>query len=154
MMKPFLTSVVVAFIGLSASAQEKVEPRQMQIKYENKNQVDPKPLSVRVLSGRVISEVGEIGAAQETGAIPGARIGLFTEQERRLVATTVADAEGRFKLAIVPPGKYRLVVHVVGLCVANVPLQVVKSSSGKDQKQIVVHMRPAGIDTCSYGDDK
>lgn len=154
MMKPFLTSIVVVLLGLSASAQQKVEPCEMPIKYENKNQVDPKPLSVRVVSGHIISEVGDIGAAQETGAVPGARLGLFTEQEHHLVATTVADDEGRFQFAAVPSGKYRLVVHVAGLCVANVPLQVVKGSRSKDQKQIVVHMRPAGIDSCSYGDYK
>ena len=90
----------------------------------------------------------------ELGAVPGARLGLFTGQGHRLVATTVADDEGRFRFAAVLAGKHRLVVHVAGLCVANVPLQVVKGSRGKDRKQIVVHLRPAGIDSCRHGDYK
>jgi hypothetical protein len=154
MIKPFLTFIVVALFGLSAFAQQKVAPYEVPLKYENKNQVDPKPLSVRVVLGRVVSEVGDIGAAQETGAVPGARLGIFTEQEHHLVVTTVADKEGRFQFPTVLPGKYRLVVYVAGLCVANAPLQVVKGSRSNDQKQIVIHMRPVGIDSCSYGDYK
>ena len=150
----FTVALAMLLLGTPMLAQQTKEPCKCQVAYENKNQVDPKPLSVRVVSGRTISEIGDIGAAQEIGAVAGACLGLFTEQEHRLIAATVADDEGRFQFDEVPAGKYRLVVQVAGLCVANVPLQVVRGSRSKNQKQIVVHMRPAGIDSCSYGNYK
>ena len=41
-------------------------------------------------------------------------------------------------------------------CAANVPLHVTRSKRGKGDKgkQLVIHMRAAGYDTCSYGDYK
>lgn len=150
----FTVSLAIFLLWLPVLAQQTKEPCKCQVTYENKNQVDPKPLSVRAVSGRTISEVGDVGTAQEIGAVAGACVGLFTEQDHRLVATTVANDEGRFQFDEVPAGRYRLIVQVAGLCVANVPLQVVKGSRSKDQKRIVVHMRPAGIDSCSYGDYK
>lgn len=154
-MKYSLTvSLTILLLGLPVPSQETKEPCKCQVAYENKNQVDPKPLSVQMVSGRTIGEAGDIGAAREIGAVAGACLGLFTEQDHRLVAITVADNEGRFQFDEVRAGKYRLVVQAAGLCVANVPLQVVRGSRRKDQKQLVIHMRPAGIDDCSYGDYK
>lgn len=154
-MKHSLTvSLVILLLWQHMPAQQTKEPCKCQVTYENNNQVDPKPLSVHVVAGRTISEVGDIGSAQEIGAVAGACLGLFTEQDHRLVATSVADDEGGFQFAEVPSGKYRLVVQVAGLCVANVPLQIVRGLRGKDQKQLVVHMRPSGVDSCSYGDYK
>jgi hypothetical protein len=153
MMKHSLTvSLAILLLGLPLPAQQTKEP--CKVAYGNKNQIDPKPLSVHGVSGRTISEVGDIGAARELGAVARACLGLFTEQDHRLVAITIADAEGRFQFDEVPAGKYRLVVQAAGLCVANVPLQVVRGSRRKDQKQLVIHMRPAAIDDCSYGDYK
>ena len=155
MIKPsFTVSLAISLLWLPVPAKQTKEPCKCQATYENNNQVDPKPLSVRAVSGRTISEVGDVGAAQEIGAVAGACIGLFTEQDHRLVATTVADDEGRFQFDEVPAGRYRLIIQVAGLCVANVPLQVVRGSRSKEQKRIVVHMRPSGVDSCSYGDYK
>ena len=150
----FTVSLALLLLGVPRPAQETNEPCKCQVAYENKNQVDPKPLSVRVVSGRTTSEVGGIGAAREIGAVASACLGLFTEQDHRLVATAVADDEGRFQFDEVRAGNYRLVVQAAGLCVANVPLKVVGGGRSKDQKQLVIHMRPPGIDDCSYGDYK
>ena len=122
--------------------------------YENHNQVDPRPLSLRELTGRVLTEVDE--PAQVVGPVSGACLGLFIEQDHHLVATATADKEGHFEFGAVAPGRYRLVVRANGLCAANVPLQIAAKSRSRKQKnsEIVVHMRPAGIDTCSYADYK
>lgn len=157
MIRLFLILFIVA-LPLSASAQKKVEPCETEIKYESKNQVDPRPLSVGRVSGRVFIEVGKLGGAtREVGPVTKACLGLFTEKEHRLVATAVVDDNGRFAFGTVPAGKYRLVVLAEPLCVANVPLHVTlssRSSRGDKGKQLVIHMRAAGYDTCSYADYK
>jgi hypothetical protein len=153
MVKLFLVSFFVA-LPLSAPAQQEVEPCKTEVQYASRNQVDPKPLSVTGVLGRVFIEVGELGGAtKEVGAVTEACLGLFTEKERHLVATTTVNDRGHFAFGAVPIGKYRLVVHAGPLCVANVPLHVTRSRGKRHRgKQIVVHMRAAGYDTCSYAD--
>jgi len=157
MVRLLLISFVIIALPLSASAQKEIEPCKSEIKYENKNQIDPRPLSVGRVSGRMFIEVGKLGGAtREIGPVTKACLGLFTEKEHRLVATVVADDNGRFAFGTVPAGKYRLVVLAEPLCVANVALHVTRSSRSKGDKgkQLVIHMRAAGYDTCSYADYK
>jgi hypothetical protein len=82
-------------------------------------------------------------------------LGLFTEKDHHLVVSVVADDQGRFKFSSVPSGRYRLVVRDPQnvFCVANMPLRIVRWPLRK-AKRLVIHMRPAGIDDCSYGDFK
>ena len=62
---------------------------------------------------------------------------------------------GRFEFGSVPPSLYRLIVRDPqnALCVANMPLTVINAKRSKARSQ-VIHMRPAGVDDCSYGDFK
>lgn len=137
------------------SAQQQTKRCDSPIKYESRNQVDPAPLSVSMVSGRVIDEVGELGeSVKEIGPVAGACLGLFTEKEHQLKATKVADDGGRFTFGTVPAGNYRLVVRAGALCVANVPLRVARKRADNKGKQVVVHMRAAGYDSCSYADYK
>jgi hypothetical protein len=154
--QPFLILLAILAMGSPLTVQQSSEPCKAPTKYQNKNQVDPEPLSLMIVSGRVISEVGDVGAARELGPVLGACLSLFTAQGHRLMATTVADREGRFQFKKVPIGKYRLVVRAEPLCLANVPVRVFRQRSKKPSrsKQVVLHMRPAGIDDCSYGDYK
>ncbi len=62
-------------------------------------------------------------------AIPKVCVAVFTEH--KLVDTTESDAGGKFSLQNVPPGRYRLVAKADPLCVANVPLLVVKRQEKK-----------------------
>jgi hypothetical protein len=153
-MKSQITLMIlfVAFAGSIAHAQQPSPSCQSPIEYGNRNQVDPKPSSVSGISGRVIAEVGN--PAKEVSAVP-ACLGLFTEKEQRLVASVIADEEGNFSFGSIPSGRYRLVVRDPqnAFCLANMPLNVVSRSRGK-AKPLVIHMRPAGIDDCSYGDFK
>jgi hypothetical protein len=53
-------------------------------------------------------------------------MGLFPEEDHRLVAATAADQDGNFSFAAVVPGSYRLVFDFRGYCAANVPLRIVR----------------------------
>lgn len=150
-----LLVLVLTILFTQPIAVQAQKPCGTQIKYESKNQIEPAPLIVKSLSGRVISEVGGLGGlVKEIGPVDNACIGLFTEKGHLLKATTTTDDDGHFILHAVPLGRYRLVVYADSLCVANVPLKVVrdKQSGIKNHKQIVIHMRAAGYDSCSYGD--
>lgn len=131
----------------TASGHQASEPCGNQMIYENHNQVDPVALSVRVISGKVMD--------MDRIPVPGACIGVFTT-EGELVSTTATDDEGRFQIAQVSQGAYRLVAKFDGFCVANVPLHVVQWPRGGvlARKRIVLHMQPVRVHHCSYGDYK
>jgi len=123
-------------------AQQKGNSSPCMAEYENHNQIDYGPLIVQEVKGAITD--------QEQGAVRKVCVGIFTEKDHKLVATTESDAEGKFSLQNVPPGRYRLVVKADPLCAANVPLQVVKSQ--KKKKVLHVHMEPRGPDSCSFAD--
>jgi hypothetical protein len=154
MTKQLFALVAILLNGIQPYMQQLSEPCKQGVVYENHNQSDPNPLSVRSLTGRVIAEAGD--EAREIGPVPGACLGLFTEEKHRLIAIVNADQEGEFQFSKVPKGRYRLVVRVGSLCTANVPLRITGERRGKviGNQQLVIHMRPGGVDRCSYGDYK
>lgn len=109
--------------------------------YEDNNQVDYGPLIVQEVKGMV---------TDPASAVSQACVGIFTEKDHKIVATTESDANGNFSLQSVQPGVYRLVVAANPLCAANVRLRVVKHQKKKQVLQ--VHMEPRGLDSCSYVD--
>jgi hypothetical protein len=112
--------------------------------YENRNQID---------YGRPVQVTALFGAAQdmEKVRVPKACVGIFTEPEHRLVAAETTE-NGEFEIRGVPNGDYRIVVKYNGFCPANALVRL-RQRSGRG-KPLIVHMRPAGIDTCSYVDKK
>lgn len=139
-----LTLLIVAAVLLAAPlfAQQKADSSSCVAEYENHNQTDYGLLIVQEVKG-TIKDPQQV-------AVPKVCVGIFTEKEHKLVATTESDADGKFSLQSVPPGRYRLVVKADPLCAANVPLQVVKHQKKKQVLQ--VHMKPRGLDSCSYAD--
>ena len=136
-----LLIVAAALLAVPSFAQQKGDSLCM-AEYENHNQVDYGPLIVQEVKGTIMDP--------QQGAVPKVCVGMFTEKDHKLVATTESDADGKFSLQSVPPGRYRLVVKADPLCAANVPLQVVKQQKKKQVLQ--VHMKPRGLDSCSYGE--
>ena len=114
--------------------------------YENHNQADYGPLKVTAVLGTSDIRVGN----QTQPGVARACFVLFTEVEHKLVVSVRGDADGRFELKDVSPGRYRLVARAEGFCTANIPLEVLKSHRRKTR--ILVHFRAAGIDACSYGE--
>ena len=126
----------------SLTAQQKGDSSRCMVEYENHNQIDYGPLVVQEVRGRITDP--------QQFAVPKVCVALFTEAEHKLIATTESDTEGRFSLPNVAPGRYRLIVKADPLCAANVPLQVVKHQRKK--RVLQVHMKPRGLDSCSYAE--
>jgi hypothetical protein len=142
---------LVLFYATLTHAQRPVRCN-LPVEYGNRNQVDPPRSTVRSLVGRVVAETGD--PAKEIGAVP-ACLGLFTEKGHRLVASAEADQRGRFKFGVIRSGRFRLVVRepLNSFCLANLSLRVANKPRGK-ARELVIHMRPAGVDDCSYGEIK
>lgn len=132
-------------------AQRSAEQCNGAMKYENRNQSDPKPLVINEALGQAVLESGK--PVSNLGPASGACLGIFTEKEHKLVATATTDRRGRFKFSDVLPGEYRLVVRYETFCVANVPIIITAKASLKD-KRLILHMRPTSFDECSYGEVK
>ena len=119
------------------------------IEYGNANSVDPDPLHLRNVTGLVA-----VGSGPTQSPWP-ACLGLFTEGDHKLVASAMADLNGKFGFAPVPPGSYHLVVRDPqnALCVANIPLRVVRWPRGGfiQRRELLIHLVPTGIDACSCG---
>ena len=140
--KLILMIFVAALLAEPLFAQRKAVSRRCLVEYENHNQADYGPFVLQKVRGS-ITDPAQV-------AIPTACVGIFTEKDHKLVATSESDADGMFSLQVVPPGRYRLVVKADPFCAANVRLQVVKSQAIK--RVLRVHMTPRGLDSCSYAE--
>lgn len=143
---PSLVLISIVLFVLPVSAQQPAGQCKAKLTYENRNQIENRPISI----------TGVSGIAQDTDQvpIPGVCLGLFTEVEHQLVDAAVTDQKGRFDFGRVNPGRYRLVAEYEGFCTANLAVLVRNRSSKHktSRKRLVFHMRLAGIDSCSYGE--
>jgi hypothetical protein len=116
----------------------------MQSAYENHNMVDYGPLNLSTLMNGIARD-------RDGSPIRRACVLAFMEMDNDhvLLARTEADNNGRFRL-VLKHGHYRVVVKSPGLCAANIPVHVVDRAT----KQLVVHIKPSRLDSCSYGDYK
>src|SRR5215475_10899466 len=137
-------ALLITCSGLSVARQEKTTCSS-EMKYENYNQIDPEPLTVRDLKGQV-TDVAAV-------PIPQACLGVYTETERKLIASTTSDENGAYKFDKIRPGQYRLVVLYRGFCTANTGIVIAANVLGSIRNRpVYVHMRVRGIDDCSYAD--
>jgi len=143
----FFVTALIIISGCSIWAQSSNKCSDMA--YENKNQVDPEPLVVKKITGQVVDNV-----SKSSILLLDVCIGLFDEENEKLMFFTETNETGEFELQNIPDGKYRLVVKNLtgGYCTANIPVKVDKNSRKK--RQISVKMVPPAIDECSYGELK
>jgi hypothetical protein len=141
----FSIPAIVLVASLMISAQEGIGSCSEKVQYVNRNQVDTRSITLNGVSGRAIDTDGV--------AIPNICIGIFTEKGHQFIAQVTTDDEGNFTFKELPSGNYRLVgrVEYDFLCPVNVRIK--QKKSGK-KKILTLHMQPAGIDDCSYGDVK
>lgn len=135
-----LAMFVVLLLPFAAQAQDAVK---CSVQYENRNQIDYGPLVFRRVSGHVVD--------RHSVQMRGGCMGIFAEENHKLIASTMADETSNFSLPTVPPGRYRLVARFDGLCAANVPLRIVRWPRGQVKRELVLHITATGIDICSYG---
>ena len=137
-------ALLITCSGLSVARQEKTTCSS-EMKYENYNQIDPGPLTVRELKGQV-TDVAAV-------PLPQACLGVYTETERKLITSTTSDENGAYKFDKIRPGQYRLIVLVSGFCAANARVVIASNLLGSIRNRpVYVHMRVRGIDDCSYAD--
>jgi hypothetical protein len=137
--------LILVFSGSAASlVGQETNPVCKNMTYENRNQIDYGPLRVGVIKG--------IAVDSQRVTIPKICVGVFTEAEHKLVATIETNGNGEFELKSLPNGDYRLVAKYPGFCPANARLRVQMRSHSK--RKLTVHMKPAGIDICSYVDQR
>jgi hypothetical protein len=150
MFRFFCLSLIVTFSLLPVIAQDKDNDCPKQVEYVNRNFIDTPTISLRGVEGRATDSSGV--------PVPNICVALFTEKERRFVAQTVTDENGYFRFGKIPKGRYRLVgrLNYDYLCPVNVRIRRVSFPLGGffRKSRLVLHMRPAGIDDCSYGDTK
>ncbi len=116
------------------------------VTYENRNQIDPASLKLPVISG-VALDIDQI-------PIPNVCLALFSARKHQLVATTTTDNLGKYKFDDVPVGQYRLLAKYPSFCTANIPIKIVAQPLKKNKvnKQLLIRMRLANYDSCSYGE--
>jgi hypothetical protein len=110
------------------------------LSYENRNQTDYGPLRVSAVRGTAKDAQGV--------AVPKVCVGIFTETDHKLIASTQTDDNGHFNFKNIPEGNYRLVAKYEGFSPANAKLRIERRSRKK--KSLAVQMRFAGLDTSSY----
>ena len=113
-------------------------------KYVDYNQVTNEALEISRIKGRIVADDND-------DVLDGLCVVLFDETDKKIVAYVTPDRKGKFRFGKVPEGRYRLVViqEFNAYCAANVLIVTGKSHS--KGASIVVVMKPAAIDDCSYG---
>ena len=121
--------LVILLATCAAAAQDNI--------YENRNQIDYQ-LKVRGLKGIVRDAAGSV--------IPDAKVLIFSDdKEHSLLASAVTNGEGRFAVERLKWKRVRLVVKYGPFCSAN----AIVNRSGRSRSLVVI-MRPAAIEECSY----
>jgi|KBSMisStandDraft_5_1062788.scaffolds.fasta_scaffold1790381_1 hypothetical protein len=114
------------------------------IAYENHSQIDGAQIQLLAIEGNARDG--------SSVAVPALCVGLFSDSDHRLIATTTTDADGHFSFRNIRRGDYRLVAQGQGFCAANARVRIRGSLRGR--KPLFLHMQTRGIDSCSYFDVK
>jgi hypothetical protein len=109
--------------------------------YANANQAEPPALRVDIVRG--IATESTLGSP-----VPAVCVGVFSEEGHVLVAATISDSKGRFRITPVKPGLYRLVASAPGFVVANNRVRI--SGSSRTVKSLRLHLVPRGTGLVSY----
>jgi hypothetical protein len=109
MMRTLLALLIVFSVCTLGLAHTKSTPCEQPIHYDGEGlrpQLGHKPVSVRSVAGKLIDT--------NRVPMPGICIGLFTDEDHKLVASSVSGEDGRFDFSDIPRGKYRLLARVHG----------------------------------------
>ncbi len=142
------TSFLAGLLLLLSScltAQTTAWPCDSSVTFADRNMVDY-TIEIGMVRGQVLDPGG--------AAMPGGCVALFAADRSTLLHTVEADENGKFAMPDVKDGSYWLVVHDPQwiLCPATAHVKVKRSRMRK--KTVVVHMKPRGIDDCSYCEAK
>jgi hypothetical protein len=139
---PIVLSICLLF--RAAATADDVKPCDSTVKFVDHNMVDYS-VNVRAIRGAIIDSAGAPGYK---GCVT-----LFASDRSTLLRSTVANDEGNFELKHVKPGSYWLIVQdgQRAFCPSSTHVKLRRYAH---RSKLLVHLIPAGIDTCSYCEAK
>ena len=128
----------------AAATADDVKPCDSTVRFADHNMVDYS-VNVRAIRGAIVDSTG-------TPAYKGC-VTLFASDRSTLLRSTVANEDGKFELEHVKPGSYWLVVRdgQRAFCPSATHVKLRRYARAS---KLLVHLIPAGIDTCSYCEAK
>ena len=132
--------VLVSFAGMSYATDE----CQSHVFTRGGTQLEPNLVTVRDVRGYV-----DDGNGARINDVVCVR--LFKEKTKAFVTSVHTDHDGRYSLSTLREGDYRLVVTYTSFCPISFGVHVRKHA---EQKNVVVHLLPRGIDSCSWSELK
>src|SRR4030095_7209241 len=124
--------VFTVAVSLSAAFAQQTENKCAQIRY-SEHLTNPYRYRLRRIEGQVV-----YGAVSERGELTGGSgvcIGLFNQNDKRLVASVTTESGGQFEFPDVAPGRYVLVLSLGELHEIVVPIQIAGGPNAKDFKR-------------------
>ena len=142
----FFAFIIFLYGGVSIHAQDE-NLDCSKIEYEDNDQIIAEDFVLRKIAGKAIIDL------KNTNNTPFAIgcVALFDDKTKNLVRTLIPDKNGIFSFKNIPNGNYRLVVKAFynAFCLANISVEV--NNKLKKKERILVHLRPQGTDSCSFG---
>jgi len=108
--------------------------------YTDTNKKKKKTFRLSAIKGVTIHYAAENIGPDPENYYKGACLGLYTEKEHKLVASTFSGKNGIFDFENIPDGNYRLIITTGFTNAANIPIQLEKSKSKSRQKKIMVYL--------------
>lgn len=110
------------------------------------------PQGMCVIGEKRVTAVAGVVVQPNNIPIPDATIRLHTETyEGPVVEEVKADADGRFQLGAVAPGKYTLVVSFTYLETLYIPLRVVRQKRNDPGRELIITMNGLVGEPCGGG---
>ena len=132
--------VFMVAVSMSGAFAQQTENKCAQIKY-SEHLTNPYRYRLNGLEGQVV-----YGAVSERGELRGASgvcIGLFNQNDKRLVASATTESGGQFEFPDVAPGRYLLVLSMSQLHEIAVPIQIAGGPNANGFKYwgLLLHLR-------------
>lgn len=145
MIKSLIFSVLLLLITSQSALSQKTSDCSKPLTYENKHQIDPKPLILSRIVGVVKDEQGV--------PIPYVCLAVFSKDGQKLLFQSISSQKGKFIFKLLPPGDYRIIAKYDPFCTANIPVKIIarKLKDKYKHRKMVVYLKPTGVDNCSYG---
>lgn len=132
--------VFTVAVSLTGAFAQQTENKCAQIRY-SEHLTNPYRYRLSGIEGQVV--YGAVSERGELTAGSGVCIGLFNQNDKRLVASATTESGGQFEFPDVAPGRYVLILSLSELHEIVVPIQITSGSNANDFKHwgLLLHLR-------------